>query len=306
MRLGHSVAREAGFSCGWGLWNAQKRALCSWGSDRRGSRPMSSTSLGCTLSPRSGLYPGSIPLVPGTEPLCLALLEAHPNFSSSQVVCYIHSRGPSSRPQTGDTAAVLLRAFMSLQGRAFLTLWCDFCFLPSPTETGWDSSRQWVGAFCHAWVRPQSKHHSLRFTFRHFASVCVTPVFLRKRTSFSLELPLPLPLGCCGPLSVCGPLSCQEGWSSQDPTYPETFSILPLLPALTHTLVCRMSSEGMLGSALLREGQRLGCQGGTSYVGHQDGNSWRGFARGVSASCCNCASSSDCYQWLGTQRLLPF
>lgn len=50
---------------------------------------------------------------------------------------------------------------MSLQGRAFLTLWRDFCFLPSPTKN-WDSSRQWVSA----WIGPQSKHQGLMLMYR--------------------------------------------------------------------------------------------------------------------------------------------
>lgn len=56
----------------------------------------------------------SVPLIPGTE-ACLALPEAHPSFSFSQAMCYVHSRGLSFRSQTGDLgAAALLRAFMSL------------------------------------------------------------------------------------------------------------------------------------------------------------------------------------------------
>lgn len=148
---------------------------------------------------------------------------------------------------------------VSFQGRAFLTLWPDFCFLPS-TKYGTPQGSGWVLS-----IMPGSGFRAI-----------ITACGLHIDTCFSLPLSSPRrapysALSHHSPYSLCAVASCLVRMVGLHRThYPEALlNILPLLLALnkfslTLTPDYRMSFDGIY--ATQRGDQRQSCQGGTGYM----------------------------------------
>lgn len=112
-------------------------------------------------------------------------------------MCYVLSRGPSFRSQAGDPGGSGLAKdfYVSLQGRVFLTLWHDFCFLPSPAKLEFLSRKHSAVGEYFLLCLGQASEQTPRLMFTHWHLLQSASLLSSSGRARNPELPLPLPLG---------------------------------------------------------------------------------------------------------------